>query len=435
MKKIADQIAHFTRFTPGGQTLGELIDGRKIFAWGVLPGETAKIRVTKNKKSYAEGFAIDVIKTAPNRIEARDNCYLATSPWQILNWNDELHIKEQLTRESFAQAKIDLNIAPIATDNHEFGYRNKMEYALYFMSLAEAQQPNNESFLATFSDADLTRNYIDHDAQVTGGKVFLAFHQRGSHRKIPILHSSIERPEIFRRAQQMIDELNTRGEDAWKYQSLMVRASQNGEVSAVLFVNRQPHPIMKNLVDTILGHVYSYSPNGFFQINLPVYELALREIAQQLDASKNVVDMYSGVGTIGLSVAADRNLTLVETDDHAFAELQKNIVDDTCHSVRAMHAKAEEALEYITNDSTLILDPPRAGLDAAVCQKIRAAKPRIVIYLSCSPTTQARDVARILGNDETQFSEKSDYQITFARPFNFFPRTPHIENLIVLQIK
>lgn len=428
MKQNKLVTARFAKFVPGGQTLGELADGRKVFAWGVLPGETAEIALTKDKKSYAEGFAMRIIEPSPRREKPRDSCYLATSPWQILRWDDELRAKEDLVRESFAQEKIAIDLAPITTDDQQFGYRNKMEYSLYLMSADEARKSENADFLATFSPADLTRHYVDHGEQIIGGKIFLAFHQRSSHLKTPILHSSIERPEIFAKAQAIVDELNARGEVAWKYQSLLVRGSQNGDVSAALFENRRPHPVMKQLSDTILGHQYSYSPNGFFQINLPVYELALREIAAHV-ASEKVVDMYSGVGSIGLSlINPTRQITLVETDNSAFREMSENVANlpaEFRENVHAIHAKSEDALDNLSSDCDLILDPPRAGLDKQVVVKIREIRPQKVIYLSCNPTTQARDVAAIIADRE--------YKIIFAKPFNFFPRTPHIENLVVLE--
>ena len=102
---------------------------------------------------------------------------------------------------------------------------------------------------------------------------------------------------------------------------------------------------MKQLSDTILGHRYTYSPNGFFQINLPVYQLALQTIKPFITTDQ-VVDMYAGVGTIGLSVARDRRLVLIETDRHAFYELERNLPGDH-PNITAIHARSEEALESI----------------------------------------------------------------------------------------
>jgi 23S rRNA (uracil1939-C5)-methyltransferase len=117
---------------------------------------------------------------------------------------------------------------------------------------------------------------------------------------------------------------------------------------------------------------------------------------------------------------------MVETDESAFRELINNASQNRMlreDKLRTVHAKSENALDYITHDITLIVDPPRAGLDDRVVARILDTRPPRVIYLSCNPTTQARDVAKLL----------TKYKITAQKSFNFFPRTPHIENLIVLQ--
>lgn len=391
MKKVIEEEIRLEQLVPGGQALGALPDGRKVFVWGGLPGETVRIRLTKLKKSYAEAVVVDILQASPKRIAPRDECYLSTSPWQIMTEAAEVKYKSNLVVESFRQAGVKLPWQEIAGDGNFYHYRNKMEYSLWW----------------------------DHDT----ARIWPAFHRRGTHQKILVKSSSIERPEIWAEAQRVIAELNANGDEARRYQSLLVRCNQAGEVSSGLFEMNQPRPVMKQLSDQIMGYHYTYSPNGFFQINLPVYEMALRDMQQFIDTDR-VVDMYSGVGTIGLSIARNRNLTLVETDNYAYAELENNLPAGSKH-IRGVHAKSEEALEYITGDATTIVDPPRAGLDDKVTARILEVKPPRVIYLSCNPATQARDVARLV----------SDYDIIHSQPFNFFPRTPHIENLVVLQLK
>lgn len=392
MKQVIIEQVKIEKLVPGGQALGELSDGRKVFVWGALPNETVKVQLTKSKKHYAEAVTTEILTATPERIEPRDECYLSTSPWQIMTETAETKYKSELVTEVFRQEHIELPYAEIKGDGKFWQYRNKMEYSLWW----------------------------DHDT----AKIWPAFHRRGSHQKILIKSSNIERPEIWAEAQRVINQLNADGEEARKYQSLLIRCNQAGQVSGALFENGKSHPTMANLADTILGEAYTYSPNGFFQINLPVYEMALNEIKQHLDDSSKVVDMYSGVGTIGLSVARDRQLTLVETDNSAFRELQNNVPSDRA-DIRTIHAKSEEALDYITSDACIIVDPPRAGLDGKVVGRILETQPKRVIYLSCNPATQARDVALL----------SAKYDITHAQPFNFFPRTPHIENLIVLRLK
>ena len=332
-----------------------------------------------------------------------------------MDYEYELKTKQELVVELFREHQISTSLPEIFTDGKNYGYRNKMEYALYY----------------------------DQEKQ----KIFPAFHARGSHRKTPITKSSIERPEIFARANEIIDDLNARGEEARKYQSMLLRCDQNGKVSGGLYENKKPHPIFENLSDQILGYDYSYSPNGFFQINLPVYEMALNEIKKHI-ATDKVLDLYSGVGTIGLSVARDKELTLVEVDKYAFGELSKNIaVEDILRptgsklarspvttgatkrvrngSILAELAKSEDVLDYIEPEQTVILDPPRAGCDEKLINRILEVKPKSVIYLSCNPATQARDVKMLL----------DEYKIDEVKTFNFFPRTPHIENLVILSLK
>lgn len=407
------------KFIPGGFALGSDEDGKKVFFWNALPGEAVTdFEITKNKSSYMEAIATSIENPSGYRVEPKDKCFLSTSPWQILDYSYELEQKALLVQEVFREHDIDIKLPEVVTDGKDYQYRNKMEYALYY--------------------------------DIEKAKIFPAFHARGSHRKIPITSSSLERPEIFKKACEIIDGLNARGEEARKYQSLLLRCNENGEVSGGLYENKKPHPIFNNLEDNILGQKYSYSPNGFFQINLPVYELALKEIKKHVETDE-VLDLYAGVGTIGLSVARDKSLTLVEVDKSAFGELEKNCAkvfseglpeaaaeDERPSPVKtgardaargkmpcAILSKSEDVLNYINNNQTVIVDPPRAGCDRKLIDRLLEIAPPKIIYLSCNPATQARDTKILL--------EK--YKIKEAKTFNFFPHTPHIENLIILERK
>ena len=402
------------KIIPGGEALGTNENGKKIFFWNALPGETVEeFRTTKIKANFEEAVALKILDENHHRVNPKDPHFLSTSPWQIMDYDYELELKQALIVEIFREHNIDIDTPEIFTDGRDYFYRNKMEYALYW---------DNET-----------------------GKISLAFHARGSHKKIPIESSSIERPEIFAAAKRIIDDLNACHEEARKYQSLLLRCNQKGEVSGGLFENGKPHPVFKNLTDTILGHEYSYSPNGFFQINLPVYEMALKEIKKHIKTEK-VLDLYAGVGTIGLSVARDKNLTLVECDKSAFMESAKNItIEDISRptgselarspvttgatkrvrngNILSLLDKSENVTNYITPDQTVILDPPRAGCDGKLIEKLLEVTPETIVYLSCNPATQARDVKLLLAK----------YHIKTIKTYNFFPRTPHIENLVILE--
>lgn len=381
--------AKIVKIVPGGQGIATLDNGKKAFIWNALPGEVVNFDITKDKHSYCEGVATEIVEASPSRIAPKDDCYLATSPWQIMDYDYELEQKNSLVKECFAQQHIDVSPQPTVTDGKDFYYRNKMEYSLYW--------DNNDSC------------------------IYPAFHERGTHRKTPIKQSSIERPEIWQKASEIFAKLNAEHAEARTYQSLLIRCDQSGNTSGDLFVNGQPHPIMQNLHDTLCGQEYSYSPNGFFQINLPVYEMVLQEIAKHIKTQK-VLDLYAGVGSIGLSVARNKDLTLVEVNGAAYEEMQKNAAN--LPNAKCILEKSENVTDYISPDCTVILDPPRAGCDKKLIDRLNEVKPSSVIYLSCNPITQARDIA-LLSNS---------YKITQLTPYNFFPRTPHIESLAILEL-
>jgi len=140
---------------------------------------------------------------------------------------------------------------------------------------------------------------------------------------------------------------------------------------------------------------------------------------------KPTVDLYSGVGTIGLTIGGE-NVTLIESNEHAYDEMKRNIESlKPPKNVRPILAPSENALEYIDENAVIIVDPPRAGLHERVIDKLLETTPEHIVYLSCNPVTQARDIALLA----------KKYDMRWHRGYNFFPRTPHIEHLAVLSIK
>ena len=433
-RKIKFETVKFNKITPGGQALGELESGKKIFVWGVLSGETAKVQITKSKKSFAEGFATKILEKSPNRIEPRDpESFLSTSPWQIFDFDFEQKTKQELIEESFRQEKITLNQEEIYSDGEIFEYRNKVEFSFWFEK---------------FENSD-------------DGELNLAFFKRGGKGKIPVNGTSLAKPEINRAGQKVLEILRARKTASRDLKTLLIRANKNGEIAAQLYVKEEdftpfsPQEITKlgfkcfeiifsnpkspasvitkilqisgekNLTDSVLGVNFNYATESFFQINLPVYEKALLDMKRFIDCEKPTIDLYSGVGSIGLTIG-ENNLTMVEINESAVAEMRSNIAKlGRENSAKAILAPSEKALDFIESGANLIVDPPRAGMDKKVCAKILEVEPEKIIYLSCNPTTQARDAAIL--------SEK--YDIIYSRGYNFFPRTPHIENLIVLKLR
>jgi 23S rRNA (uracil1939-C5)-methyltransferase len=431
MKKPFETIIKLDKIVGGGQALGQLEDGKKAFVWGGLPGETVTAEINKSKSNFVEGVVTEVQHPSEERIAPADpESYLSTSPWQIMNFDAEQHYKSALIEEAFELHDIVLpNPIAIYTDGKQFEYRNKIEFSWWW---------------------DKEADQLD-----------LAFFRRGTHGKIPVEATSLAAPAITAAAHRVRDVLRKRGVGAYTLKTVIIRCDATGTVAAQLYVKEEtfdaftdaelsqlglagfelifsnpksPASVITkrlqawgttSLTDTILDIPFTYAVEGFFQINLPVYEQTLLDMKQWVEADKPTVDLYSGVGTIGLTIGGE-NVTMVEINEHAVREMERNITALQREKVaKAILAPSEQVLENITSGATIIVDPPRAGLHEDVVRKLLEAAPARIIYLSCNPVTQARDVALL--------AEK--YGIRSHRGYNFFPRTPHIEHLVVLDLK
>jgi 23S rRNA (uracil1939-C5)-methyltransferase len=421
-KPLTEEIL-LNKIVGGGQTLGTIADGRKAFVWGGLPGEKVRATFHKQKKNFDE-----VIDASKERVEPKDTTsYLSTSPWQILDFKAEQHYKSALIEEAFELHDIVLpNAIEVYTDGVEYGYRNKVEFSFWW---------------------DNEREELD-----------LAFFRRGSQGKVPVEGTSLAHDQINVVARKVRDILRTKELEARALKTLLIRCDQQGNCVFQLYVkekNVQPlteedfvttgaaggeviysdhrspaSVITKRLVsfgevrltDTVLDIPFTYVCEGFFQGNIPVYEQTLRDMKEWIQAGP-VVDMYSGVGSIGFTIGGDQ-LTLVEINKSAINEMKRNRFE-LGKKAQIVEASAESSLDEINAHSTIILDPPRAGLHDAVIDRLLEVKPARIIYLSCNPVTQARDVKYLA----------EAYGVKHHQGYNFFPRTPHIEHLVVMDLK
>ena len=430
VKKVIFETVTLEKIVGGGQSLGTLDDGRKCFVWGGLPGETVSVRITKKKSYFVEGVAEEIIKPVQERIAPRDtDNYLSTSPWQIMDFASEQQYKISLIREAFTLHDVKLpNNIEIFSDNVEFGYRNKVEFSWYS------------------------------ELQADGDSLDLAFYRRGSKGKITVDATSLARPEINQLAQAIRNLLRRKPISARNLKTLLIRCDQQGNCVWQLYLKDEINNLITpsestqlpaqggeiiysdpkspasritkrlekfgntTLTDKILNIPFNYACESFFQINIPVYEQALRDI-KTWTVGQPILDLYSGVGTIGLTVG-DSDVTLIEINEYAVREMARNIeLLNRTKTAQAVLAPSEQALSYLTGDKIVIIDPPRAGLHTDVIKQLLESTPPYIIYLSCNPVTQARDVALL--------TEK--YEIVNHRGYNFFPRTPHIEHLVVLK--
>ena len=528
MKRQIFETLTLEKIVGGGQTLGTLADGRKCFVWGGLPGETVTVRITKKKSHFVEAIVEKVISPSPDRIQPRDpDSYLSTSPWQIMPLEVEQTYKAQLINDAFTLHNVALPaVIDIYCNNVAYGYRNKVEFSWYsesVVSRAVSQKKSGLAYVGPGLFSDDTRGIdVDSDREESSDDTLdLAFFRRGSKGKIVVNGTSLTHPAINNLARAIRDLLRHKHISARQLKTLLVRCDQSGSCVWQLYIKdrlpglitadeaaklpaqggeiiysdprspasriteRLAHFGNTTLTDAILDIPFRYACEGFFQVNIPVYEQALRDMQQwtgrdysdqqrvisqkksgqhreskqhgssnsfsegfafpakarqerQLDqlaarrpeekdvceAGEPTLDFYAGVGTIGLTIGGG-NVTLVEINTDAVREMQRNIAELDRTDARAVLAPSEQALDYITGKEIVIVDPPRAGLHPDIIATLLQQLPPRIIYLSCNPVTQARDVSLL----------QESYRIVHHRGYNFFPRTPHIEHLVILDNK
>lgn len=391
--------------------------GKKALVWGVLPGERVKFKVTKKRSDFVEGIAYEILTKSAERIEPKDALFLSTSPWQIMSYERENEYKQAILADSLKRANILYDAQVVFhAPKEQWHYRNKMEYSFW-------------------GDDD---------------GIHLALFGRGTHGKQIVPGSSIAKPEIDATANQLCDILNEHKIRGGDVKTAIIRCDEAGNCVVALFVRNENFKKIEALENLGKGVVVvysnpkspasvrtkdlykfgdisltakigktniSYDVFSFFQVNLPIFDQALNVINKEVGQSP-AIDMYSGVGTIGLSL--ENTDILVESEAANVVWAKKNT--GTPRTAQVIHATSERALEYIDGEHIIIVDPPRAGLHKDLAGRLIDQLPPKIIYLSCNPSTQARDLAML----------QEKYDITNITGYNFFPRTPHIESLAVL---
>ena len=408
----------------GGQGFGH-VNGKACFVWNGLPGEEVEVQLAKNKKDYCEGIAVKIISSSVFRTAPLEAHHLSCSPWQVVAWEKENEWKREMSIEVYKKIG-ELNIEPEISylDDYQTGYRNKMEYS--FTPLAD-------------------------------GTVSLAFFNRGTNGRTGHDGCVLADPAINQTAQQVLLWVNKHKIPYRSLKSVIVRSDNTGNTIAALFIKDKmdfsDYPSLDNkflgfqiyfskyncpasvptellykdgqdfLVAKVRGALLKFGLLSFFQVHIPLFEQALKDIGDHSQKGDEVIDYYCGVGAIALPFKDKiKSAILVDSNGEAIAYARENIELNQAENFTAECLPAEKITNIIEENKVLILDPPRAGLHQDVTDKILEVKPRKVIYMSCNLSTHARDIKALL----------SGYKISFSRLYNFFPRTPHVEGLVVL---
>jgi 23S rRNA (uracil1939-C5)-methyltransferase len=433
----------------GGNGVGRL-DGFVVFARGGLPGDTVRARVTKVQRRHAEALVTDVLVSGPQRVEAPCAHYPACGGcrFQDLAYDAQVAAKAQWVADSFQRLAglADAPLEPIVPAASQFGYRNKMEYSFAqdddgpTLGLHRAGRWDEvlqiDKCWLTTDLGNAIRNRMREWAREEKLEAYDQETHKGYLRHVVVR-------EGRNTGQALVHLVTARGE-RFDRERLIEVLTEFPEVRSVQWsVNSGVAEVTSNLPTELLfgedaieeeigGLRLRVRPNAFLQTNTEMAE-RLYGIAREfagLQGGETVYDLYCGIGTIGLSMAANA-LTVwgIEISEESVAcaieNQELNAIGNTAFFAGNVGEVLTDLRTRAGDPDVVVVDPPRAGLAGKALKRLGEIGAPRVVYVSCNPTTLAGDAKRL--------ADDYGYRLTRARPVDMFPHTPHVECVALLE--
>jgi 23S rRNA (uracil1939-C5)-methyltransferase len=411
-----------------GRRLG-LLDGKVVFTDRGLPGESVDVEILKDRRSYAEARTVRVLDPSPARVEPRCAHYLACSPYQDMDYGLEIEIKRaQITEILSRELKMRLGTIRIRPSPEIWGYRNKIGLRVV-RELGQAEfvyhQPHEQEefvavdrcYLVPDRMNDLMARLIEIinrvPLQTVEGVEIRASRATGKTLLLCELSSDAEKDAAAEALEEIQREYALAG--------AVAAIKEGGRFRDVVLFGRD------FIEETAGGLRFRVGARSFFQVNLGILASVFEDVVEAAGLIKDAVvaDLYCGLGTFGMAVAKRaREVFGVEPDAGNVAFLKKNLELNGIGNFAVCVGTAEDWLPEILErePATVILDPPRRGVFQTTIEGLLADPVPRIVYLSCNPTTLARDLKGFL----------EAYELTEVRAYDFFPHTPHIEALAIL---
>lgn len=456
-----------TDYAAEGKALAR-VDDLVVFVPFAVPGDVVDLQVRRKKHSYCEAEIIRIVK--PSDIRVKPQCahfgLCGGCKWQSVPYAEQLKMKQRQVHDQLTRiGKVELpDILPILGSEKTFGYRNKLEFGCSdkrwltkeeVAAETEYTQMNAIGFHITGAFDKILpiekcwlmddlhnriRNAIRDYAYATGMTFFNQRSKHGLLRDIVIRNSDTGEWMVL--VQFHYDE---DGDEERAKALLQHIADGFPEISSLLYVDNQKFNDTFNDLDiqvfkgngyiyeTMDGLKFKVGPKSFYQTNtdqaLRLYSVA-RDFAG-LTGEELVYDLYTGTGTIANFVARKaRKVIGIEYVPEAIEDAK---VNSEINGIDNTEFYAGDMKDILTDDfiaangrpDVIITDPPRAGMHPDVVQTIIRTSAKRIVYVSCNPATQARDLAFL-----DQY-----YKVKAVQPVDMFPHTPHVENVVLLEIR
>jgi 23S rRNA (uracil1939-C5)-methyltransferase len=432
----------------GGNGVARL-DGFVVFVRQGLPGDTVRARVTKVQRRHAEATATEILEAGPLRVDAPCVHYPVCGGcrFQDLAYDAQVQAKEQWVRDSLQRLAglAAAPLEPIVPAASHFHYRNKMEYS--FTQLEDGptlglHKAGRWDEVLEIRECWLTTdlgNRIRNRLSDWAREERLAAYDQTTHKGY--LRHLIVR-EGRNTGQVLIQLVTARGE-RFDRERLIEVLTEFPEVRSIHWavnpgvaeVTNMPTELLWGedaIEEEIDGLRFRVRPNAFLQTNTEMAE-RLYGIARDyagLTGGETVYDLYCGIGTIGLTMAA-KAMTVwgIEISEESVAcaieNAELNSVGNAAFFAGNVGEVLRELRERAGDPDVVVVDPPRAGLAGKALKRLGEIGAPRVVYVSCNPTTLAGDLKR-LGDDW-------GYRLIRARPLDMFPHTPHVECVALLE--
>lgn len=427
------------------------VEDRDVIVKGTVENQKVQVRITKKRKSKIEGRLLEVIEQAGNEIQPKcvhfDSCGGCT--YQMLSYEDQLKMKEKQVKGLLDSVGVEYDYLPIVSSPEAWGYRNKMEY-----SFGDAEKGGPLTLgmhkRASFYDiVTVDRCQIVHDDfNKILSCVLDYFRELGTPYYRKFNHEGVLRHLVLRRSvkkEQILINLVTSSQQEVELKPLVEKIKGLdlvGEVVGFLqTINDGVADVVKcdelrvidgqdYFIEELLGLEFKISPFSFFQTNslgAEVLYSKVREFAGEGDSQgkKDIFDLYCGTGTIAqLMASVAKKVYGIEIVEEAVEAAKVNAKLnglDNCHFIAGDVLKAIDELSGTPD--LIVLDPPRDGIHPKALDKIINFGAKELVYVSCKPTSLARDLKVLVENG---------YVLEKAQCVDMFPSTPHVETVTVL---
>lgn len=427
------------------------IDGYPLFIENALPGERVEVLVVKAGNKFGYGKVEKWLTESPDRQPLKDNRLLRTgiAPLAHLNYEQQLLFKQKQVENVMSKiAKMpEVDILPTIPMENPVGYRNKAQIPVRRIDgrLATGFYKKNSHELVEIEDYYIQDPAID-EAIKRVRDILQRFQVRGyneAKNEGQIRHIIIRRGHY---SHEMMVVLVTRKEKFFKGKEIasIIHEELPEVVSVIQNINEEKTNVILGdkekvlygrsyIEDQLLGKTYRISSKSFYQVNTEqtekLYQTAIEFAALQKEDT--VIDAYSGIGTIGLSLADKvKEVYGMELVPEAIEDAQFNALTNKIENAHYEVGKAETVMKKWQDKgikpSVIVVDPPRKGLDARFIASAIDMAPAKLVYISCNPATFARDA---------KLFAESGYEVKKVQPVDLFPQTHHVELVALLAPK